>query len=358
MGDINKYNYGLHLINKYDYKDRNTNIDIMVTYMMNKTHSMFKYTGLPDTIPERMLELYIQNNGHCCIAEYNGELYAFTGGMGGEPDEYYMPTEYIVANPALKLNKTYKIDNDCVVIPNDTMYMGLLPIHHKYASMLAENEISVFMAMYNTRIMSILSAGDDRTKESVKHFIESIIAGKPSYIAETAILDSLKTYPWSNSNTNTLKPLIENEQYWRATWFNELGLNANFNMKRERINSSETELNVDALKPLVTDMFECRIKAIDRINEMFGTNIIVELNSAWSDNDDMVGDKNVGDNIDNGTDIQSSAISDNSVSNNINDDNDNDTDIDNADDNNTDIGTDIFVNIDIDTDDEDGENDE
>lgn len=285
MGDISKYSYGLQYTNKYNYKNRDANIDTYVTYMMNRTHSMFKYTGLPDTIPERILELYIQNNGHCCIAEHNGELYAFTGGMGGEPDVYYMPTEYIVANPALKLNKTFKIDKDCVIIPNDTMYMGLLPLHNKYASILVENEISVFMAMYNTRIMALMSASDERTKSSVQDFIKSVVNGELACIGETALIDSLKTYPWTTSNTGTIKPLIENEQYWKASWLNELGLNANFNMKRERINTSETELNVDSLKPLIDDMLECREKAVEQINEMFGTNITVELNSSWGEND-------------------------------------------------------------------------
>lgn len=293
MGDISKYSYGLQYTNKYNYKNRDANIDTYVTYMMNRTHSMFKYTGLPDTIPERILELYIQNNGHCCIAEHNGELYAFTGGMGGEPDVYYMPTEYIVANPALKLNKTFKIDKDCVIIPNDTMYMGLLPLHNKYASMLVENEISVFMAMYNTRIMALMSASDERTKASVQDFIKSVVNGELACIGETALIDSLKTYPWTTSNTGTIKPLIENEQYWRASWLNELGLNANFNMKRERINSSETELNVDSLRPLIDDMLECREKAVEQINEMFGTNITVGLNSSWSENNgDTINDDN------------------------------------------------------------------
>jgi hypothetical protein len=34
----------------------------------------------------------------------------------------------------------------------------------------------------------------------------------------------------------------------------------------------------------VDDMLECRQAGIDEVNKMFGTNISVELSSAWSDN--------------------------------------------------------------------------
>jgi hypothetical protein len=79
--------------------------------------------------------------------------------------------------------------------------------------------------------------------------------------------------------------LIESQQYIRATWFNDLGLNANYNMKRESINSGESQLNDDALLPLVDNMLECRKIAVDKINAMFDTSISVDLASAWKDNE-------------------------------------------------------------------------
>ena len=78
--------------------------------------------------------------------------------------------------------------------------------------------------------------------------------------------------------------MIELEQYFKASWFNELGLNANYNMKRESINSGESQLNNDALLPLVDDMLKQRQVASMKINDMFGTDIYVEYNSSWEDN--------------------------------------------------------------------------
>ena len=35
-----------------------------VQYMFDRTNEMFKWNGLPDTIPQRVIELPIQNNGY------------------------------------------------------------------------------------------------------------------------------------------------------------------------------------------------------------------------------------------------------------------------------------------------------
>ena len=55
-------------------------------------------------------------------------------------------------------------------------------------------------------------------------------------------------------------------------------------MKREAINSAESRLNDDILHPTIDVMLQCRKKAVEKINKMFGTNITVELNSVWEQN--------------------------------------------------------------------------
>jgi hypothetical protein len=59
-------------------------------------------------------------------------------------------------------------------------------------------------------------------------------------------------------------------------------------MKRESINSGESQLNNDALLPLVDNMLKCRQEGFDRVNEKYGTNIKVELNSSWQYNEEAI----------------------------------------------------------------------
>lgn len=274
---------------EYDFADKSACIRQHIAYMLNRTQSMFRWYGLPDTIPERSLELFLQTNGNVCFYRHNGELHVFTGGMGGEPDVYYMPTVYTISNPALKLSKSLEIGSECVVMPNDSLYLGLIPMFTRYASGMTENELSMKLAIINSRIVDLISASDDRTRASAEKFLSDIADGKSGVIAENAFLDGIRAQPYGNtSNSNVLTNLIETEQYLKASWFNELGLNANYNMKRESINSSESQMNNDALLPLVDDMFKCRERAVEKVNKMFGTNISVSLASSWEDNEQEI----------------------------------------------------------------------
>ena len=105
--------------------------------------------------------------------------------------------------------------------------------------------------------------------------------GKLGVIAESKLFDSLKTSTVATSNTNSLQDIYQLQQYVKASMYNEIGLGANWNSKKERLAVAEVETNSDNLYPLVDDMLNNRRKALEKINEMFGTDIQVEFNSSW-----------------------------------------------------------------------------
>lgn len=288
MSELRRYNKFIDKIlgnAKYDFSNKDVCISNNIEYMLNRTQSMFKWSGLPDTIPQRSLELMLQVGGCVAFYSHNGSLYVFNGGLGGEPDVYYMPTVFTIANPALHLSINAVIDTDCIVMPNDSLYKGLIPLFSRYSNLMTENELSMVVALINSRIPALISADNDRAEKSAKKYIEDIQDGKLGIVGSDAFFDGIKTQPYgTTSNTNVLTNLIEMEQYIKASWFNELGLNANYNMKRESINSDESQLNDDALLPLVDDMLKCRQKAVEKVNNMFGTSISVSLASSWEDN--------------------------------------------------------------------------
>ena len=268
--------------NAYDFRNKEQAIWNHIAYNLNRTQSMFKWNGLPESIPQRILELYLQVNGTCCFYEYNGTLYVFTGGLGGEPDVYYMPTIYTIANPAISISKNLKIDIDCVVVPNDSLYMGLIPLLRRYATQMTETELSILITTINARLYSLISAPDDRTKISAEKYLKDVEDGTLGVVADNVFLDGIKVQPYAqSSNTTTITNLIDLMQYEKASLYNELGLNANYNMKREAIVSNEAQMNNDSLLPLVDDMLETRRKGAEKVNKMFGTNITVRFSDAW-----------------------------------------------------------------------------
>lgn len=264
----------------YNVRKKEKCVRDYIMYMLCRTQKMFEYKGLPDTIPKRMLESYLQINGFACIAEHNGKLYAYWGGLGGEPDEYYQPTVCVVSNPYQKLSKTFKIGEDCVIVRGDSYYLGLIPLFTKYATAMNENDISFSMASVITRMQALLSAPDDGTRESAKKYLDDLVAGEFGVVASNEFLDGIKVQPMVSSQ-RTFTDLIEYQQYLKASWYNEIGLNANYNMKREKLSTTESQMNSDALLPLVDDMLEQRQLGVEAINKMFGTNITVEFSSSW-----------------------------------------------------------------------------
>ena len=266
----------------YDFRNKERCVTSYVEYMLSRTRRMFKYTGLPDSIPDIFLERYLQRNGQCIIAEHEGKLYAFCGGLGGVYNEYYFPTKYIVANPYLNFSKEYTIGEDCVLVRNDTEMQGLIPICSKYASLLVENDLTMRIADVNRRIPAIAKVHSDNQKQGFDLLMKRVEDGDLSMSIQDNWEDMFTTLPFVDSSTTHITEYIEFTQYIKAQWFNELGIRMSHNMKREALSASEIASGDDMIRSLPEDMLECRKEALDKINSMFGTNISVEYNSVWS----------------------------------------------------------------------------
>ena len=280
----NRYDWGIYNgIDgiPWDRTEKDVNVRNQVLYMIDRSLLMFKYHGLPETIPAIELERILQTNGFAGITEVNGDLYALYGGLGGMYDAYGRPTIMTVANPWLRFNATLEIGKDVVLMRNDTMMMGLVPIYSKYITIMNENEITMVLASISKRVNNLISVADDNTAESARVYLKKLEEGDLGYIFESKLFDSLKTSPMGSGGHVNLTELIELQQYLKASMYNEIGLNANYNMKRERLNTSEVEMNTDNLYPLVDNMLEHRRLALEEVNKKYGLNITVEFNSSW-----------------------------------------------------------------------------
>ena len=283
------------LNHKFDFDtpiDQGAYSNAYIMYFLNRLQSMFKYDGLPETIPQKYLENYLLVNGHCGVF-MNGDkgLVVSNGSWSGIPDLYYVPKEYIIANPYVEdsARKTYTIGEDIVVARNDTYCMGVMPMLIKYARALATNDSTMDIADVIARATLTITALNGRDKESVEEWLRNLRKGKLASIGTMPAMvgnqDNTVTIQPFQATASTLTDLIEYHQYLKAGLFNELGLNSNYNMKRESINSNESQLNDDMLHPLIDDMLKMRKEFCEQVNEMFGTEISVDFDSAWKDNE-------------------------------------------------------------------------
>lgn len=284
MSDPTYYFSGNYIGRNFDFTDKEGLISYHTKLTFAKTQSMFEYDfgSDKDTISTRDIELLIQTKGFGIGIEYQGKHYVLDGSLGGEYNPYYMPTKAIISNPALNISKDYVIDKDCVIFNNDGVYLGTYPIIKYYAEQMADNDLSRRLVLINTRAAVALAVDNDDAKRDAESFLNKLGKGEQGVIMDKSFSESIKSLPLSaQGSAQTIIQLLEDKQYIKGSLWNELGIQSNYNMKRETITANENILNVDSLLPLCDDMMKCRKIAIEKYNKMFGTNWSVKFSSAW-----------------------------------------------------------------------------
>ena len=270
-----------------DFRDKKQRVVYYTKRLLNMCQGMITFEDLPESVPERDLKRLLQCSGIAIGLDpeiTKGAPYFFYGGLGGEPDVYYQPTIATIANPYLNLSGTYRIHEEAVIIRHDAWEQGLLPIIRPYATIAAEAELSLYDALITSRLQSIISANEDRTYRSAEEFLKKVERGELGLIFETKLLDALRVSPYATAGASTtFSNLIETIQYTKASVLNDLGLNANYNMKREALSMTESQLNDDGLLPYVDGVIASIQTGLDEYNKLFGFNIRVKKGSAWED---------------------------------------------------------------------------
>lgn len=261
------------------------------SYQFARLHEMFHYENLPDTVPADFLEQYLLENGTCFFTKVKGDYYVFVGGFGGEPDPYYRPTIYTYANPALKISREAKIGEDGILMRNDSMWCGLLPLMRRYSALMVENLLSIRTGDILMRMVVLMSAGNDKVKLACDEYIKNILNGKLGVVVDNNLFgeitnnDGFQTHPVNGVTNNYIMQFVELQQYLTGSFYQEIGLNSNYNMKREALGEAETLLNEDSLLPLCENMLRCRREDIEKINEMYNLDIKVDFASSWKQNE-------------------------------------------------------------------------
>lgn len=282
--------------------DKERSASEFANYFLLRLMKMFKYKNLPPEIPTDCMNKMLMQDGFAWFTKWKGttlrgeevdQFYVFHGRLGSNIDAYYRPTEIIIANPGVNCMKNFILGKqkggtyygeEGVIMRNDTLYHGLMPLIKRYSYLLAENILTMHSADVFLRIIALISAQDDKTVLSANEFIKGIYDGKMSAVAESQFFEGVKMQSPPSNNGSYLTQFIEYQQYFLGSFFNEIGLNANFNMKRESIAKSESSLNEDSMLPLCQNMLMCRKEDVEIINEMYGLNIEVDFDSAWLQN--------------------------------------------------------------------------
>ena len=257
-------------------------------FIMRDLFRIFIFDNIPDTVNETFLKYTLFLHGKITFfRDDDGTLLALNGAPSGQPDIYYIPEDMIVSNPRLTKSYNLRRDEDCVVVycsdidrynQIDT-YGGLYTLVAKTATMLADGDLSISVAQKNKRLINILAAEDQNTKNSIDIVIKKQYDGEPYAVVMKSLIDNVQSVPIIEKGTNQdLMQLIEAQQYILSHFYESLGLQTHDQMKRERLITAEVNDNDNIAKLNIDNILASIQAGLIEVNNKFGTEITVKLN--------------------------------------------------------------------------------
>lgn len=256
--------------------------------LYSRINNLFCYENLPEEINEYSLKLFLNRYGKVIFykigKKYLIQPFAYTDKL----DWYYIPKFGRVVNPWLPTghqNYEFEIDKEAVIF-NSTPDIYTFKEHslvadliHKTSYQLAENDISYYCIQRNHRLIAIFTAENDLQKAECNRVLERIYNGEPDITMGEDLVSHIKVNPIAmNSTRSSITELIEFQQYILANFYHSFGINSNYNLKREQLNSNEIDVNEEVLRLNIEDMLKNRETGVEKINEIYGLGVRVCLN--------------------------------------------------------------------------------
>ena len=264
-----------------DVSDVFNGYNYYINYLYEKLIRIFKYENLPPTIPRDALENYILSNGYGGVTknpQYGLVAVPCTKyGVGLYPN-YEPLAQYCTP---LMQGTNLVIGRDIVVVKNNSYQISCDSIVKRYARMLADFDATENIIISNMRMQVLPSFDNEDSAESYKAVMVANRLGQVDSVIDKSFLQKGSFTPYaSQSATTKINDVVSARNEVLRTFLAEIGITS-ANDKRERMVVDEVNVNSQMLLFNVSDMLECRRKAVEQINILYGTNITVDLSDEY-----------------------------------------------------------------------------
>ncbi len=259
--------------------DRIVSYQATIDQMGAKVIEIFDYSEeLPITIPKRILETLLTQDGKCVFYEHEGDYFVSDFNETGDEDVYGEAHGILIEHLGDTLERTAGVD--AVIVRNDSGSIGLSRIIQEYALLMGQAKLSILRTLVNLREPIIFQAKDEDAKDAAIEYEKEIRAGAPSVILAEELdpVAGLVVHQRPQSQNNATQ-IIELVQYVQSMYWSELGVNVANNYKREYV--SEGELEASSGMPLVRNMLRERQVAMRDIKALFDIDIKVRISPEW-----------------------------------------------------------------------------
>lgn len=265
-------------------RNRLVSMQRQIDYLHVKVLEIFHYSGLDLTLPKRILESRVTQEGFTIVYEHDGNLYCTSTEPSGKGDVYGECHEvhFTHSNMGESIDMTRTIGVDAVMVRNDSSRIGLDALLEELAIMTAQAKITILDNFMTLRTNRIIQAKDEASYASALEYEQQIRDGAPAVIRaeEFDAMEGINVHS-TPIPSDAASQTIELFQYISSYYYSELGIVLNNNMKSQYVN--ETELGKSTGMPLIYNMLACRQEAVDEINALFGRDIKVTLSEEWND---------------------------------------------------------------------------
>lgn len=239
--------------------------------------SIYKWDNLPNGIDEKWIEKFLCQEGKCVFFEDKEKGYMICKVTDGGKLNYYDEATHVIPYGTDYMGKSLMNYEDCIVIPNNDIYMPTIPTLELYAYRLAEISRTIDVNV-NAQKTPITILCNDKQRLTLKNVYKQYEGNEP-VIFGTKDLDIngisvLKTdAPFVADKLQLQKHAIWNE----CMTFLGIG-NANQD-KKERLVTDEVSANNEQIEYSAQVFLKARKNAADQINKLYGTEIEVTMRS-------------------------------------------------------------------------------
>ena len=251
-------------------------------YLLEEAFSVFDFNGLPDEWTYDFFRYCLFVFGS--VAVFNTDKYGiiFMNGVPFGRGLYYQPTHYVITNPLLKGITRPEIGTECEIIRMQPNYSGIGDIVSYYASMLALTTESAVSNLQNTKLAYVFMAKDKAQAQSFRKMFDNINSGEPAAFADEKLFDAEGNPRWMMfnqdlKNTYITPEIMSDLHRWKNLFLTDIGIpNANFEKSERLITNEVNANNTETMSKAKLWLDEIR-RCLDRVNNMFGLDLSVEL---------------------------------------------------------------------------------
>lgn len=243
--------------------------------LFERVMRLFVWEGTGELKPKE-IEQRLHIAGHCGITKINGEkeLTAMFGTFYGVTKYIDEFTNYMVRCPIYSGKRT--IGKDVVVINNNSLRNATYYLIHHYAVLLAHTEVTLVNELVNARDSGgIPIASTEKQKASILDYQGKVYNGQYGVVSDMGMLGV--NYAGTDRKTaQNIIDIIEVREKLIKSFYSDIGVRSAFE-KRNNTVQAEVEADTSLLLLNLSDMLDCRKKACEEVNDMFGTNWSVHV---------------------------------------------------------------------------------